>query len=69
VILTIYYSRYSASIILKVVYGYETLGKDDPMLGIMEDFFDDLATATKPGYLIEVFHWCMFHADFYTPER
>jgi len=57
--------RYGASIILKVVYGYDTMTKNDPFIAISNQFLADIATSIKPGYLVEVFHWCMFVQNFY----
>jgi len=57
-ILMVIQCRYGASIILKVVYGYDTMTKNDPFIAISNQFLEDIATSIKPGYLVEVFHWC-----------
>lgn len=52
--------RYAGSIILKIVYGYDTLEENDPMIAVVQEGIACLEEATKPGYLIDLFPWCKF---------
>ena len=49
--------RYTGSIILKTVYGYETLDSDDPMIAIANPVLSKIGEVTEPGYLVELLPW------------
>jgi len=51
--------RYAGSIVLKIVYGYDTLDNNDPMIEKAHQFNTDVDVVTQPGYLIEVLPWRM----------
>ena len=49
---------YTASFVLKMVYGYETQEEDDPMIYAAHHGLAMANKASEPGYLIELIPWC-----------
>ena len=41
-----------------VVYGYDTLEENDPMIAVVQKGIACLEDATKPGCLVKLFPWC-----------
>jgi len=52
-----WYHRYAGSVILKVVYGYDTLEVNDPMIALAHEGISYVESGTKSGYLIELIPW------------
>jgi len=53
--------RYAGSIILKAVYGYDTLEDGDPIIATANRFLSKMGEITEPGYLVELLPWRAYH--------
>jgi len=57
-ILTMSKCRHTGTILLKIVYGYDTMEGKDPMIALVHQGIACLEEATSPGQAIEMFPWC-----------
>ena len=49
--------RHIGSVLLKIVYGYDTLEEQDPMIALIQQGFSCVEEATSSGHAIELFPW------------
>lgn len=60
--------RFTSSVILKIVYGYDTLDEDDPMVKHVNNILSVLGDASAPGQILEVLPWrTLLHAEVCQP--
>lgn len=56
-------SSYAGSVILKVIYGYQTASHDDRFLVLIEKVMSIFSQASQPGaWLVDIIPWSMYRA-------
>ena len=62
----IMFSRYTSAVTLKIVYGYDMIQDDDPMVKLMHEGTSNLHDESSgPGQILEFIPWCAFPFPFY----